>query len=230
METKKKIFTTAPLPFMGQKRKFLKQFKTALKQYPDKAESWMHQQFLDAGIAIAGIDVGEAYGSPDAFPYFEALYAEMVKNGYSKKPALLGRSRGGLWASSWAIKHPDRVAGLGGIYPVYDYTTYPGVERAASAYGLTPAELEARQADLNPIKKASVLVDAEIPVFIIHGTDDTVVPLPPNSGALETLYEEAGSGDLITVLKMEGQGHSFWPGFFSCQELVDFLIERAKGQ
>ena len=33
METKKKIFTTAPLPFMGQKRKFLKQFKPALKGY-----------------------------------------------------------------------------------------------------------------------------------------------------------------------------------------------------
>lgn len=30
MELKKKIFTTAPLPFMGQKRKFLKQFKPAL--------------------------------------------------------------------------------------------------------------------------------------------------------------------------------------------------------
>ena len=33
MQTKKKIFTTAPLPFMGQKRKFLKQFKPALMQY-----------------------------------------------------------------------------------------------------------------------------------------------------------------------------------------------------
>lgn len=30
MELKKKIFTKAPLPFMGQKRKFLKQFKPAL--------------------------------------------------------------------------------------------------------------------------------------------------------------------------------------------------------
>ncbi|WP_395075430.1 DNA adenine methylase [Flavobacterium sp.] len=34
---KKKIFTTAPLPFMGQKRKFLKQFKPALAQYSDTA-------------------------------------------------------------------------------------------------------------------------------------------------------------------------------------------------
>ena len=37
MEVKKKIFTTAPLPFMGQKRKFLKQFKPALAQYSDTA-------------------------------------------------------------------------------------------------------------------------------------------------------------------------------------------------
>ncbi len=34
---KKKIFTTAPLPFMGQKRKFLKQFKPALAQYSETA-------------------------------------------------------------------------------------------------------------------------------------------------------------------------------------------------
>lgn len=37
METKKKVFTTAPLPFMGQKRKFLKQFKPALKNYSPTA-------------------------------------------------------------------------------------------------------------------------------------------------------------------------------------------------
>ena len=37
METKKKIYTSAPLPFMGQKRKFLKQFKLALGGYPPNA-------------------------------------------------------------------------------------------------------------------------------------------------------------------------------------------------
>lgn len=198
-----------------------------LPRTPDKAESWMHTQFLDAGIAVAGIDVGEMYGSPHAFPYFEALYQEMVKRGYSKKPALLGRSRGGLWVSSWAIEHPERVAGIGGIYPVYDYTTYPKVQRAAPAYGVSPEELQARQSELNPIKRAEILAKARIPVFIIHGTDDRVVPLKENSAALEKVYEEAGAGDLIEVLKAEGQGHSFWEGFFTCQELVDFLIERA---
>lgn len=37
MELKKKVFTTAPLPFMGQKRKFLKQFKPALENYSASA-------------------------------------------------------------------------------------------------------------------------------------------------------------------------------------------------
>ena len=36
-QSKKKIFTTAPLPFQGQKRKFLKQFKPALLQYSETA-------------------------------------------------------------------------------------------------------------------------------------------------------------------------------------------------
>ena len=89
-------------------------YAPTLSAYPDKAESWMHQKFLDAGIAVAGIDVGEAYGSPKAFSFFEALYKEMANRGYSKKPALLGRSRGGLWVSSWAVDHPDRVAAIGG--------------------------------------------------------------------------------------------------------------------
>jgi arylsulfatase A-like enzyme len=203
-------------------------YAPTLSAYPDKAESWMHQKFLDAGIAVAGIDVGEAYGSPKAFPFFEALYKEMANRGYSKKPALLGRSRGGLWVSSWAVDHPDRVAAIGGIYPVYDYTTYPGIKRAASAYGISAEQLQAQQAQFNPIKRADKLAKARVPVLIIHGKDDQVVPLAENSAALEKIYQSNDAGDLIKVIKIDGQGHNFWPGFFQCEELVDFLIEKAK--
>ena len=37
MTQKSKIFTQAPLPFMGQKRRFLKQVKTVLDGCPDNA-------------------------------------------------------------------------------------------------------------------------------------------------------------------------------------------------
>ncbi|NBU72746.1 MAG: hypothetical protein EBS53_15105 [Bacteroidetes bacterium] len=53
------------------------------------------------------------------------------------------------------------------------------------------------------------------------------MPLEPNSARLRRTYEKAGRGDLVTLIVAAGQGHSFWEGFFRCQPLVDFLIERA---
>lgn len=199
-----------------------------LPPYPDEAERWMHERFTEAGVAVAGIDTGESYGSPAAVAATEKLHAEMVKRGYAAKPALLGRSRGGLWASAWAIAHPDLTAGLGGIYPVYDWRTYPGAEGAAGAYGLAPAELVARAAELCPIEKIDVAAKAGVPVCIIHGDVDEVVPLEPNSGRLQARYEALGKGDLVRLIVAEGQGHNFWEGFFRCRELVDFLVERAR--
>ena len=50
--------------------------------------------------------------------------------GFAPRPCLLGRSRGGLWVTSWAADNPDKVAGLAGIYPVFDLRTYPGLAKA----------------------------------------------------------------------------------------------------
>src|ERR1043165_764525 len=75
-------------------------YAPTLPPYPDAAERWMHEHFLEAGVAVAGIDVGEAYGSPESHMHFNALYDELVnKRNFAKKAVLLGRSRGGLWVS-----------------------------------------------------------------------------------------------------------------------------------
>jgi dipeptidyl aminopeptidase/acylaminoacyl peptidase len=203
-------------------------YAPTLPAYPDEAERWMHERFTQAGVAVAGIDTGESYGNPAGVAAAEALHAEMVRRGYAKRPAVLGRSRGGLWASAWAIAHPDLTAGIGGIYPVYDWRSYPGLDKAAPAYGLAPAELAARAAELCPIERIAVAAQADVPVCIIHGDDDKVVPLEPNSLRLKQTYEAAGKGGLVQLIVAKGQGHNFWEGFFRCQELVDFLVARAK--
>jgi hypothetical protein len=43
-----------------------------------------------------------------------------------------------------APAHPDKVAGIIGIFPAYDFRTYPKVATAAAAYGMTPEELQQR--------------------------------------------------------------------------------------
>ena len=204
-------------------------YAPTLPGLPDQHEQWMHEQFLAAGVAVAGIDIGEAYGSPEGRAHFTALYEELTqRRGFAPKPCLLGRSRGGLMVSSWAITHPDKVAGLAGIYPVFDLQSYPGVQRAAPAYGLTPDELTARLDTLNPVSRLSILAEASVPVFLIHGDVDKVVPLEANSLALVRAYEQAGAKELTTLVVPEGQGHNFWPGFFRCEELIEFAIKAAR--
>jgi pimeloyl-ACP methyl ester carboxylesterase len=146
----------------------------------------------------------------------------------SLKPCLLGRSRGGLWVTNWACDHPERFSGLAGIYPVLDFRTYPGLEKTAAAYHLSVQSLEQRIDDLNPIARADAIAKAKLPVFIIHGDEDKVVPLKPNSAALAERYRSAGAESAIQLKVVPGQGHNFWEGFFRCQELVDFVISHAR--
>lgn len=204
-------------------------YAPTLPAYPDSHEKWMHEQFLAAGIAVAGIDAGEAYGSPEGQRLMTALHQELTENrNFASKPCLLGRSRGGLWASSWAIANPDKVAGIAGIYPVFDLQTYPGLDRAAPSYGMSVEQLKSQLPSLNPISNIDVIAKAKIPVFIIHGDEDTVVPLKENSATLADRYRQQGAEDNVELLVIPGQGHNFWEGFFQCQPLVDFAIARAK--
>ena len=204
-------------------------YAPTLAAYPDSHEEWMHRKFLEAGISIAGIDLGEAYGSPESRKVFDRFYKELTQNRQmSMKPCLLGRSRGGLWVSSWACDHPERFAGIAGIYPVYDLRSYPGLAKAAPAYGLTEAELSKRLDEFNPIARAGVLAKAKLPVYIVHGDVDEIVPLEANSAALAAKYSEAGAESFITVNVINGQGHNYWEGFFRSQALVDFVIRVAK--
>ena len=204
-------------------------YAPALPAYPDDHEAWMHRQFVDAGIAVAGIDAGEAYGSPQGRAACSALYDELVKiRGFAPKPCLLGRSRGGLWVTSWAVDNPDKVAGIAGIYPVFDLRAYPGLEKAAPAYELSVAELQSQLDSHNPVARIAPLITARTPMFMVHGDVDEVVPLETNSAAVADKFKAVGAGDCVAIKVIKGQGHNFDESFFKCQELVDFAIARAR--
>ena len=53
-------------------------YAPTLRGLPAKAEIWMFERFLAAGVAIAGIDVGESYGSPEGRKAFSQLYQHLT--------------------------------------------------------------------------------------------------------------------------------------------------------
>jgi hypothetical protein len=203
-------------------------YAPTLPNLPGGSERWMFEKLLAAGIAIAGIDVGESYGSPEGRQGFSQLYTELTQNrGYSTKPALLARSRGGLMTLGWAVENPQKVAAWAGIYPVSNITSYPGIQRAAPSYKLTEAELAAQLPRHNPVDRLDALAKAGVPLFAIHGDSDKLVPLDPNSGLLKERYTALNGS--MELLIPPGQGHNMWPGFFECEELVAFLKKHVLG-
>ncbi len=132
---------------------------------------------------------------------------------------------------NWAAENPEKVASIVGIYPVLDLTTWPGLPQAAGAYGLdknnlpTGAELDRWLASHNPVERLLPLAKAGVPLFQIHGDADTTVPFAENAAEPDRRYRAAGGRFELIVAK--GQGHNHWPGFFQCQELVDFVVDNA---
>ena len=202
-------------------------YAPTLPGLPGAEEKWMFQKFLDAGIAIAGIDVGESYGSPNGRVLYSSLYEVLVqKRGLSRKPCLLARSRGGLMLYNWAVEHPESVGCIAGIYPVCNLTSYPMLDKACGAYGMTEQQLAAALAKQNPVDRVEPLAKARVPILHIHGDVDTIVPIEKNSAVLARRYRQFGGEMTLTVMK--GQGHNMWSGWFQCQELVDFVIAHAR--
>jgi len=219
-------FVIAPTKRLAQPTPWVLYAPTLGRGLPGEAEDWMFKQFLDAGIAIAGVDVGESYGSPRGRATYNALHERLTQQrGFAQRACLLARSRGGLMLYCWAVENPEKVKCVAGIYPVCSIASYPGLERACGAYNLTAEQLNAELSKHNPPDRIASLARANVPIFHIHGDVDRVVPLADNSGLLAERYRAAGGRMTLQIAK--GQGHNMWRGFFECQELVDFVVEHA---
>jgi predicted esterase len=186
--------------------------------------------FLKAGISIAGFDLGEVRGSPASTANFTLFYDEMVRRGYSAKPVLLGQSRGGMMMLAWAVAHPEKVRAFVGIYPVCNLASWPLKNSKAATladFAMSETDLVANLTRYNPLENLNGLLANKVPMFIVHGDSDVVVPYDENSRLLKERYE-AGGGS-IAVKLIPGEGHKVSPSFFECRELVDFVLAKSSG-
>jgi len=203
-------------------------YAPTLPRHPDPSHSWYIDKLLEKGISFAGCDQGEVRGSPKSVDRFTKFYNEMVDRGYSKKPILLGQSRGGLMMLSWAVKNPKKVKAFAGIYPVLNLRSWP-ITRNLS-FTLADFEMDQdtflKSVDLhNPIHQLEGLAQAKVPLFMVHGDSDRIVPLAENTEIVINRYTKLGGEAEVKVVP--GKGHQVGDDFFKSKELIEFIIQHS---
>ena len=204
-------------------------YAPTLRNYPHHSQQFYFEQLLEHGIAVAGYDLGEVRGSSKSSEQFSAFYEAMLAKGYSPKPILLGQSRGGLMLLCWSFRNPDKVQAFVGIYPVCNIASWPLQHSKSSVladYGLSEEAIRQQLDAFNPAGNLAGLAKAGVPMFIIHGDSDRLVPLYDNSAVIQTAYELLdGKVDLKVI---PGKGHAEISEFFTDLDLLEFVFKQTK--
>ena len=149
--------------------------------------------------------------------------------GLNEKCLPVGMSCGGMHAVFFAAKYPKRIAGLYLDAPVLNLLSCPagvGVagddmyEEFVKDTGLTKSDLINYRN--HPIDQVDVLVRNKIPVFLVAGDSDSVVPYAENGKVLYEYYVEHG-GDITQIVK---QGCDHHPHGLADNALLKEFVNR----
>jgi pimeloyl-ACP methyl ester carboxylesterase len=158
------------------------------------------------GFHVAYINVGGLYGAPPAVKIWNGFHKYLTSvHKLSSKPALEGMSRGGLIIYNWAAENPDKVSSIYGDAPVCDIRSWPGRKgvKCMKVYGITVEQLDDFKE--NPIDHLAPLAKAKIPLLIVAGDADKVVPMKANALVMRERYKKLGGR--IIVISKKGVGH-----------------------
>ncbi|MBE6947620.1 MAG: alpha/beta hydrolase [Ruminococcaceae bacterium] len=146
----------------------------------------------------------------DAKKRFAAYLSETY--GLYEKCVPVGMSCGGLIASKFAAKYPECVSAIYLDAPVLNLLSCPaGLGKANDA--MMQEFIQATGMDLvqlmkyreHPIDKMHLLLENKIPVVMVYGDSDDIVPYDENGAILEEYYRK--NGGIILAIGKENCSH-----------------------
>lgn len=134
--------------------------------------------------------------------------------GLNRKCVPVGMSCGGMVAIKFAAKYPDYVSCMYIDAPVINLLSCPAALGKASyeeafmadfthGTGMTLKDLISYRE--HPLDKLGILAENKIPVIMVYGEDDDVVPYEENGAFLEKEYKKCGIP--IVVIGKKDCGH-----------------------
>lgn len=191
-------------------------------------------EFLKNGYNVVFLENKTRWGSEEDYRRKYELSRYLVKEyGFFPKCAIIGLSCGGLIGVNLAARFPEMISVLYVDAPVLNLLSCPGymaspapTEEGGKAFwnefyehkGISRSELLTYRD--HPMDRIPVLLENNIPVLLIAGDSDTVVPYNENGIVLEKMYKE--NGGTIKVIIKEGCDHHPH-GLSDPKIIVDFV-------
>lgn len=182
---------------------------------------------LEQGFYVVYYDLTHLYGSPNAVALGNDFYKYMIESEkLSPKVTLEGLSRGGLFVFNWAAQNPEKVACIYADAPVCDLKSWPGRQNEGlwkdvlSEWNLQDSEMDTFAE--NPIDKASIIGKYKIPVIVVYGDADSIVPPKDNIERMRDSLSHYGAE--IHLIVKKGVGHNPH-SLKDPSEIVDFITK-----
>lgn len=126
------------------------------------------------------------------------------------KCGLIGMSWGGYYSVRYASIHPECVNAIYLDAPLLDFSTLKGYaenewKELSNFYPFATADYKGADDPFQSVNRAASIAEAKIPLFVLYGGQDTVVPPEKNIERFAPAFKKAG-GDL-TITRRGSYAH-----------------------
>ncbi|MBE6645198.1 MAG: alpha/beta hydrolase [Ruminococcaceae bacterium] len=179
---------------------------------------------FDKGYTRVTYKIHDMWGSPRAVRMMNKFHKFAVKEfNLSEKAILFGFSRGGTYAFNYALFYPDFVEKVYLDAPVLDLGTLTGpgehlLAQVYDEYSLTEETVKSFKG--HPICNLREFFDAKIPLLLIAGGSDEVVPFDTNAKKLIEFCDENGI-EITSAVKPDCKHHPH--SLEDISPIIDFI-------
>ncbi|MEG0847746.1 MAG: GDSL-type esterase/lipase family protein [Niameybacter sp.] len=200
------------------------------------AFSYADMALLEEGWHIAYCNMQDMYGSELAVQAMHVFY-EGVRSKFelAQKADVFGFSRGALYALNYASSYPEHVGTLYLDAPVVDPCSWPGGlykgegspedwRKCLKIYGIGEEDaVEAFESQRE--KMIQTLIENKLPLILVAGDADSLVPYDENGAILVDAYQALG-GTMKLILKPHVGHHPH--SLEDPKEIVDFITKQSE--
>lgn len=185
-------------------------------------------ELLKLGYYMVHIHIRGLCGGPEAMQIMKKFFDYLQTLGFARKTALIGMSLGGLYSLRYGATHPEDIACIYADAPACDLyyrhrLVRSDMKEICRAYCVpedSPEQL--RTHVLSPLNNFKPIAEAKIPILMILGGADTILPPEENGRLFAERFRDAGGN--IEVVERASWGHHPH-GLEDPAKIVQFILK-----